>query len=24
VTHLDVTVADCESAGQLLGKLLSG
>jgi threonine aldolase len=24
VTHLDVTVAECESAGQLLGKLLSG
>ena len=24
VTHLDVTVADCESAGQLVGKLLSG
>jgi threonine aldolase len=24
VTHLDVTLADCESAGQLVGKLLSG
>ena len=24
VTHLDVTVEDCESAGQLVGKLLSG
>jgi hypothetical protein len=24
VTHLDVTVEDCESAGQLIGKLLSG
>jgi threonine aldolase len=24
VTHLDVTADDCESAGQLLGKLLSG
>lgn len=24
VTHLDVTVEDCESAGQLVGKLLAG
>ena len=24
VTHLDVTIEDCESAGQLVGKLLSG